>query len=43
MLTWPQFPALTEALTIEHDVELAQRETDELAEMISAMATRLVA
>ncbi|KAL7421862.1 Vacuolar protein sorting-associated protein 70 [Cryptotrichosporon argae] len=35
------FPALTEALTIEKNVTLAQNEADQLADMINAMATRL--
>ncbi|KAJ9116408.1 hypothetical protein QFC22_004850 [Naganishia vaughanmartiniae] len=35
------FPALTEALTIEKSTSLAQKEADELAEMIGKMAERL--
>ncbi|ORY34010.1 hypothetical protein BCR39DRAFT_518112 [Naematelia encephala] len=35
------FPSLTEALTIDHSPELAQKEADELTEMIDAMAVRL--
>jgi hypothetical protein len=47
MLKWKaltdlQFPALTEALTIEHDVKLAQKEADELDGMIRHMADKLV-
>ncbi|WVR07065.1 hypothetical protein IAU60_004104 [Kwoniella sp. DSM 27419] len=37
------FPALTEAITIDHSAELAQKEADELAEMIDEMAKRLEA
>ncbi|BEJ14845.1 hypothetical protein CspHIS471_0406120 [Cutaneotrichosporon sp. HIS471] len=36
------FPALTEAITIEKDEELARKEAQELTDMISAMAERLV-
>jgi N-acetylated-alpha-linked acidic dipeptidase len=36
-----QFPALTEALTIEKSLERAQEEADELVELIQAMAERL--
>lgn len=35
------FPALTEAFTIEKDAKLAQKEADELADMIGQMAMRL--
>ncbi len=36
-----QFPALTEALTIDKSPEAAQKEADELADMIEAMVERL--
>ncbi|WVQ80772.1 hypothetical protein IAT38_002877 [Cryptococcus sp. DSM 104549] len=35
------FPALTEALTIDHSVELAQKEADELVQLINRIAKRL--
>ncbi|KLT44260.1 Zn-dependent exopeptidase [Cutaneotrichosporon oleaginosum] len=35
------FPALTEAITIEKDEELARKEAQELTDMISSMAKRL--
>ncbi|WWD17285.1 hypothetical protein CI109_101725 [Kwoniella shandongensis] len=37
------FPGLTEALTIDHDPALAQKEADELTDLISAIAKRLAA
>lgn len=37
------FPGVTEALTLDHDVEAAQQEADDLAEMIVAMADKLSA
>lgn len=38
-----QFPALTEALTIEKSEESAQSEADELAELIQGIAHALAA
>ncbi|OXM82196.1 membrane protein [Cryptococcus neoformans Bt63] len=37
------FPALTEAITIDHSSKLAQKEADDLAEMINKIAEYLVA
>ncbi|KAK8864419.1 hypothetical protein IAR55_001667 [Kwoniella newhampshirensis] len=37
------FPALTEAFTIDHDPALAQKEAEELTDLISKMAQRLSA